>query len=208
MPKRKTIDPIYEEVEAFLLSTPEESGEKYELWLSLWEKHFAGEKMATSEVGWAYWMTTTGARCAFQQGDYLTALGYTDSFLAHPNVIQSDITTLTCLRSDRMMCLFHLRREAEAIALGSYLLTFERRSDIRTALLLMRNGLYPFLRQAELHQSASVDLTEFVWKVAQGIHYRKRRALPSPATFGQLSASLNQTWPRADREEVENHHKS
>ncbi len=199
---------IYEEVEAFLLSTQEESGEKYEHWLSLWEKHFAGEKMATSEVGWAYWMTTTGARCAFKQGDYLTALGYIDSFLAHPNVIQSDITTLTCLRSDRMMCLLHLGLEIEAIELGSSLLAFERRSDIRTALLMMRNGLYPFLRQAEPRQSASVDLTEFVWKVAQVIHYRKRRALPGPATFGHLSEALNQTWPRADREEVENQHKS
>jgi hypothetical protein len=199
MPKRKTIDPLYKEVMAFATQKP--SVEKRDRWLSLWQEHFAGVKMAATDVRYADFMTSEGASEAFREGDYLTAVGYIDTFLAHPNVAQADITFLTLLRCNRMFCLFYLGRETEAIELGCSLLVFERRSDLRVALILMRYGLYQFLLQAEPQQSASVDLTEFVWAVAQAIHFRKRRVIPSPAAFGQLSEALNQTWPRAEREQ-------
>jgi hypothetical protein len=159
--------------------------------------------MASADVNLAANMVYLGYSVEMEnESDYPTVLEYLNTFFTHPQAERADKIVLMVLRNEQMIALFHCDQESQAIETGRSLLAYERRSDLRAALLVMQAPLYVYLLQAAPEQTASEELTEFVWDVAQAIYYRKRRRLPSPATFGQLSEAFNQTWPKAVREQV------
>jgi hypothetical protein len=188
MPKKKT-DPVIEE--CWRLSNLRFSAEMHQGWLALWQEHLQGERLLASDVYRVEAITSLGCAIALIDERFEDAIAYLNAYFSHPDVNQIDTYLNLSHQSNLCYCLLCSGEEHQAMEVVEMLLSQERRTDRRSALLLLNSALLAYVGNREGTEFASEELTLLIGSVVQLLRYRKtRRGLPQRATYETLTNLL------------------